>query len=160
MLINIYTYIHMVLTDWMMGKTCTIEPVTMQLTTVNQNYQSMPNYVKALSWKPLHLIIPVSVPLLAWPTSPLRYSFCSFFNTLVFARSKNFNSSLRLYQEPRPVRSSLTLPIREHFCCRFIDAGLSNAKWAHGVSFSNHGKWIASFLFDIHDFLSCLVNTN
>ena len=32
-------------------------------------------YVKALSWKSLYLLILAPVPLLAWPTSPLRCSY-------------------------------------------------------------------------------------
>ena len=42
--------------------------------------------VKALSWKIQYLIMPVTVSLLPWPTSRLRYSFCSFFNNGFFHR--------------------------------------------------------------------------
>ena len=61
-------------------------------------------YVKALSWKLPYLIIPVPVPLLAWPTSPLWCYFCSLLNKLVFATDKASDSSLWPYQEPRPAR--------------------------------------------------------
>ena len=61
-------------------------------------------YVKALSWKTPYLIISVPVPLLAQPTSPLRCSFCSFFNKLIFDTGKTSDSSLCPYQELRPTR--------------------------------------------------------
>ena len=66
-------------------------------------------YARALSWKPLHVITRGIVPYLACPTSPLR---CSFFSKLAFAMDKTSDSSLCLYQEPRPTRkgSSSTLP--------------------------------------------------
>jgi hypothetical protein len=50
------------------------------------------------------------VPLLHQPISPLRCSFCSFFNTLVFATSKTSDSSLFPYQEPRPTKEDALWP--------------------------------------------------
>ena len=40
-------------------------------------------YVKALPWKTQYLTTSGPVPLLAWPSSPLRCSFCSLLNKLV-----------------------------------------------------------------------------
>ena len=62
----------------------------------------------------LYLIILVPVPLLAWPTSPLRCSFCSFFNKCVFTRRKTSDSSLCHYRELRPsLISHNSSPIRD-----------------------------------------------
>ena len=57
-----------------------------------------------------YLIIPAAVPLLDQPMSPLRCSFCSFFNKLVFATSKTSDSSLFPYQEPRPTKEDALWP--------------------------------------------------
>ena len=67
-------------------------------------------YVKSLSWKVSYLFFLVPVPLLAWPTFSLKYSFCSFLNKLVFATCKTSHSSLCPYQEPRPTKEGPHLP--------------------------------------------------
>lgn len=56
-------------------------------------------YLKTLSWKLPYFIILGPVPLLTWPTSPLRCLFCSFINKLVFATGKTSDSSVCLYQD-------------------------------------------------------------
>ena len=68
------------------------------------------NMQKPFLENPSYLIIPAAVPLLHQPISPLRCSFCSFFNTLVFATSKTSDSSLFPYQEPRPTKEDALWP--------------------------------------------------
>ena len=65
-------------------------------------------YVKALSLNP-HPATPVPVPLLTWPTSPLRCSFYPF-HIKIFAVDKTSNSSLGPYQEPKPTREGPLQP--------------------------------------------------
>ena len=78
-------------------------------------------YVKALCLeKPLYFIILLPVPLLGWPMSQLRCTFCFFLNKLSFAMGKTSDSSLVPYQEPRPTGgSSLTL-LKSGNRCQFL----------------------------------------
>lgn len=84
------THIYLIITDCNMEKTCAI--VFCYVTSiVNKNCQSIPTYTNMKSsvlwiWKKkkqTYLLIPVPVPLLNWPTSPLKCSFCFGFNKLV-----------------------------------------------------------------------------
>ena len=68
------------------------------------------NMQKPFLENPSYFIIPAALPLLHQPISPLRCSFCSFFNKLVFATSKTSVYSLFPYQEPRPTKEDALRP--------------------------------------------------
>ena len=57
-----------------------------------------------------YLIILAPVTLMARLTFPLRYSFCSFFNKVIFAMGETSDSSLCPYQELSPRRKGPLWP--------------------------------------------------